>query len=877
MKILVLAYYIKGDGHEGGSGRFMRCVADTLINMGHEVVTSTEPEKHVDKHYDLIICSHFLYRIEDNPAPKIYIAHGIIDNERLYTGAQKYVSISEEIKKHNLKYGIYSEVINQPIVIQRQKRPGNSLKNILVIRRQTPEKDPFAFLADRYNLKYSDPNVPIEDQIEVADLCITLGRGALESMAQGKPVLVADNRDYMGAIGDGYVTKENIHEIAKHNFSGRRYKLPLTQEWIEGELAKYNPLDSDFVYEYISENHEASKIVKQYLGMIKPELTTKQDMIPGLISIIIPVYNEADMSYECIQAVIENTNDIEVIVVDNGSNPPFKPQFSGFIEIRTIRNNQNMGFPVAVNQGLHDARGEFIVLLNNDVIVTPRSINRLVEWLKPIHFEATEDEDRYYFGSQSFDIVGPVTNYCAGLQKVQLPSYQSIDELNQEANALFESSEGECEEVNWIIGFCMAFRRSLWEEVGDFDASLWPCSGEEIDFALRAKEKGYKIGIAYDIYVHHKGSITFRDLQDEGQFEYIAICKRNEQYLEEKWGSDVWNKQAIIEEIETFPTSGINLNLGCGYHLVEGYVNIDNRSEVNPDLICDVIEGLPYPDNSVDSIRAHDFLEHIPIGKTIGVMNEIWRVLKPGGIFDSLTPSTDGRGAFQDPTHVSFWNQNSWRYYSDEVHRNLYGITANFEIQKIEDITIDDPTIIYTHVVAITKKEPVKADIPDGPLRLNLGCGKNKLKGFVNIDQLQHVNPDIVANAISLPYEPGTVDEIYCGHLLEHFSWDDGQNALKYWHDLLKPGGLISVTVPDFDVILQRYLANPSAQEMKGLNDLYFYSYVQESLHKYTYNEPLLKVAMSQAGFVKLGRLPIDDPHFSEPVDWQIGYRGEKL
>ncbi|MBU1173479.1 MAG: class I SAM-dependent methyltransferase, partial [Proteobacteria bacterium] len=131
---------------------------------------------------------------------------------------------------------------------------------------------------------------------------------------------------------------------------------------------------------------------------------------------------------------------------------------------------------------------------------------------------------------------------------------------------------------------------------------------------------------------------------------------------------------------------------------------IDNRPEVKPDLVCDVIEGLPYEDNSVDTVRAHDFLEHIPIGKTIKVITEIWRVLKPGGIFDSLTPSTDGRGAFQDPTHVSFWNQNSWLYYSDLAHRNLYGIVADFEIAKIEDISLDDPTVIYTHVIARARK-----------------------------------------------------------------------------------------------------------------------------------------------------------------------------
>lgn len=144
----------------------------------------------------------------------------------------------------------------------------------------------------------------------------------------------------------------------------------------------------------------------------------------------------------------------------------------------------------------------------------------------------------------------------------------------------------------------------------------------------------------------------------------------------------------------------LRLNLGSGYRPLRGYVNIDNRAECRPDVVCDVAEGLPYAAGTVDEIVANDFLEHIPIGKTVGVVEEIHRVLKKGGIFRSLTPSTDGRGAFQDPTHVSFWNRNSWLYYTDKLHRDLYGIKADFEVQKIEDVVLgDDPRIIHTFAV----------------------------------------------------------------------------------------------------------------------------------------------------------------------------------
>lgn len=140
----------------------------------------------------------------------------------------------------------------------------------------------------------------------------------------------------------------------------------------------------------------------------------------------------------------------------------------------------------------------------------------------------------------------------------------------------------------------------------------------------------------------------------------------------------------------------MKLNLGCGYRKLDGFVNIDVRPCVNPDLVADICDGLPFPDASVESVVAVDFLEHIPIGKTVGVIEEIYRVLVPGGLFESMTPSTDGRGAFQDPTHVSFWNRNSWLYYMDDAYRNLYGIRAKFEGSVWDVPTSKEMGIVHT-------------------------------------------------------------------------------------------------------------------------------------------------------------------------------------
>ena len=252
-----------------------------------------------------------------------------------------------------------------------------------------------------------------------------------------------------------------------------------------------------------------------------------------MISIVIPVFNQHDMTQECLTAVLDHTQNCEIILVDNGSEPPIKPPFSGFTEITMIRNETNLGFPVAVNQGIRAAKGDIIVLLNNDVIVTPGWADRLINHL------------------EDYAIVGPMTNYCAGKQQVSLPTYQSIEGLNKEASTLADTSAGESEEVNWVIGFCMMFKKSLYDELGEFDESLWPCSGEEIDFCLRARQAGHKVGIAHDVYVHHEGSKTFNEMEKAGQLNYQETCKRNDEHLAAKWGDDFWQQQAAGEKHHT--------------------------------------------------------------------------------------------------------------------------------------------------------------------------------------------------------------------------------------------------------------------------------------------------------------------------------------
>jgi SAM-dependent methyltransferase len=125
----------------------------------------------------------------------------------------------------------------------------------------------------------------------------------------------------------------------------------------------------------------------------------------------------------------------------------------------------------------------------------------------------------------------------------------------------------------------------------------------------------------------------------------------------------------------------MKLNLGCSDSLVAGFTNVDVAPPY--DQCADLRQPWPWRTSSVDNIRAHDIIEHLP--DKIHTMNEAHRVLVPGGVLDIVVPTTDGPGAWQDPQHVSYWNRHSFWYFTagDGNWRRFheaYGITACFRV-----------------------------------------------------------------------------------------------------------------------------------------------------------------------------------------------------
>jgi hypothetical protein len=127
--------------------------------------------------------------------------------------------------------------------------------------------------------------------------------------------------------------------------------------------------------------------------------------------------------------------------------------------------------------------------------------------------------------------------------------------------------------------------------------------------------------------------------------------------------------------------SPLRLNLGCSDSHMQGWLNVDVCQPA--DFVCDLNRPWYWADSTVDSIKAWDIFEHLP--NKIHTMNETHRVLKAGGNLDLFIPTTDGRGAFQDPTHTSFWTPNDLFYFCEEFvewrrFHEAYGITARFKV-----------------------------------------------------------------------------------------------------------------------------------------------------------------------------------------------------
>jgi hypothetical protein len=205
-----------------------------------------------------------------------------------------------------------------------------------------------------------------------------------------------------------------------------------------------------------------------------------------------------------------------LIFVDNASSDGTVAYLQTIPGAKLVRNSENLGFAGGNNQGFAIAEGEYVVLLNNDAVVTAGWLDNL---LAPMQRD------------QAIGFTGPRSNYVAGPQILTDVPYTSIKEMHRFAARRSASHRDQGTVVGFIVGFCLAARKSVVDKIGGLDTQYGSGNFEDNDFCLRAVLAGWLGWIADDAFVHHYGHKTFIG----AGIDWTASMHTNAKLFARKW------------------------------------------------------------------------------------------------------------------------------------------------------------------------------------------------------------------------------------------------------------------------------------------------------------------------------------------------------
>ena len=276
------------------------------------------------------------------------------------------------------------------------------------------------------------------------------------------------------------------------------------------------------------------KITKTTANYIQ-EYHLKQENVPQThdpensvnVSIIILTLNQIDYTRQCIESILRYTRiPFEIIVVDNGSTDEtieylnsVKENIKHVHQITIILNNENLGFAGGNNIGLSISKGCYALLINNDVVVTPGWLERLIETAER---------------SPKIGIVGPMSNNVSGPQLIQNIGYnpETLEGLERYSKKLSIEKAGKTQQILRVVGFCMLIKRAVINKIGGMDHRYGLGNFEDDDFSIRAALAGFESWMVEDCFVHHFGSRTFIG----EKIDYRKSLLQNWKIFIEKWG-----------------------------------------------------------------------------------------------------------------------------------------------------------------------------------------------------------------------------------------------------------------------------------------------------------------------------------------------------
>lgn len=242
------------------------------------------------------------------------------------------------------------------------------------------------------------------------------------------------------------------------------------------------------------------------------------------VSVIILMWNQGQLTLNCLKSVLQRSDyeNLEIILVDNNSYPEEVSIVMSWVSTHAkqkviyLKNDENLGFAAGNNKGLQIATGDYLVILNNDTEVSPGWI-----WRSLKHFHR----------NPKLGLLGPSTDNCGNEARVLLRGSEA--NWLQEAVTRFNFRVPSLLSVDTIAFFCVFLKREVFNQVGMISEEYGRGYFEDDDYCRRAQSKGFEIGIARDIFVHHYLGASFNLLDN---FEKTKIFNHNREIYEAKWG-----------------------------------------------------------------------------------------------------------------------------------------------------------------------------------------------------------------------------------------------------------------------------------------------------------------------------------------------------
>lgn len=243
------------------------------------------------------------------------------------------------------------------------------------------------------------------------------------------------------------------------------------------------------------------------------------------VSIIVLTYNNLALNKQCLESILNKTayGNYELIIVDNCSTDGTvgylkELEQQNYNNVKIIFNEENAGFAGGNNLGIKAVTGKYVLLLNNDTVVSRGWITNMVKHLE---------------NNSQYGMCNPVTNSIGNESKIEV-KYKNKEEMElfaYEYTSMHMNEE--YEDVDRLPLFATIINKKVIEKVGLLDESYKIGMFEDDDYTEAVKSAGYDITIAEDAFIHHVNNASFKKMDDQ---KYRAIFEANKEVYEKKWG-----------------------------------------------------------------------------------------------------------------------------------------------------------------------------------------------------------------------------------------------------------------------------------------------------------------------------------------------------